>query len=112
MTIKQNTVQQQIMCRARDDEAFRQEMLSHPRAALFRHLGISLPAGVQLHVHEDTARDVHLVLPAQEGAGGLQDLSDAELEQVSGGQATAPVQDEDELALAFGNVLHSVVYPR
>jgi hypothetical protein len=110
MATEQNSLQQQIMRRAMNDEAFRQELLSNPRYVLVQKLGISVPEGVKIHVHEDSASDLHLVLPVKAGAGGLQELSDTDLEQVTGGQG-AGSQDQDEIALAFGNLNHSITYP-
>jgi hypothetical protein len=84
MTEQQTTLQQQIMARAMKDEAFRQQLLSNPKAVLERELGITLPQGVIVQVHEDTPTIVHLVLPPAR-SGQPQELSDAELEQASGG---------------------------
>jgi hypothetical protein len=98
MTEQQKTLQQQIMARAMKDEAFRQELLSDPKETLERELGITLPQGVTIQVHEDTPTTIHLLLPAQAQVSGVQELSDAELEQAVGGAsgdrtncATGPV---------------------
>jgi hypothetical protein len=82
---QQNPIQEQIIARAMKDEAFRQELLSHPKAALERELGINVPAGVTIKVYQDTPTTLHLVLPRQASSAAGADLSDAELEQATGG---------------------------
>jgi hypothetical protein len=79
------TMQDQITARAMKDETFRQQLLSNPRQTLERELGITLPTNVTVLVHEETANTILLVLPSHSQAGGLVDLSDAELEQTIGG---------------------------
>ncbi|SRR5205809_3535016 len=99
---EQNTLQQQIMARAMKDEAFRQELLANPKAVLERELGITLPRGVSVQVHEDTATILHLVLPMKPPAGESQELSDAELEQAADSmQGAAPVTPRCSSATAY-----------
>ncbi len=80
-----NTIQEQIMARAMKDETFRQVLLSNPRETLERELGITLPAGINVQVHEDTPTTIHLVLPMQPLTGEPQELSDKDLERAVGG---------------------------
>src|SRR3984893_12661978 len=87
---EQNVTQQQIIARAMKDEAFRQRLLSNPKETLERELGTTLPQGVTIQVHEDTPAILHLVLPIKQPLGAMQELSDAELEQVSGGHSAPP----------------------
>ena len=68
-----------VLARSRDDEAFRAELLGDPHTALEREFGIHLPNGINVHVHEDTTRDVHLVVPTKDR------MSDEELAAISGG---------------------------
>ena len=89
MTQQQNTLQQQVMDRAMKDEAFRQELLNNPKGTLERELGLALPAGVTIQVHENTPTTVHLVLPMLPASGELRELSDTELETVVGGAAAS-----------------------
>ena len=51
-----------------------------------------MPADVAIQVHEESATTLHLVLPAQRESN-LQELSDEELEQVSGGAGTDGVRN-------------------
>ena len=69
MTEQQNTLQQQVIARAMKDEAFRQQLLSNPKETLQSKLGITLPVGVSVHVHENTPTNLHLVLPAKTQTG-------------------------------------------
>ena len=94
MTEQQTTLQQQIISKAMKDEAFRQRLLDNPRQTLERELGITLPTSVTVLVHEETAHTLHLVLPSKAQAGGLVDLSDAELEQSVGGGGTNTIQTQ------------------
>jgi hypothetical protein len=52
-----------------------------PRAALEAEFGIPIPSDVTIHVHQDSLTDLHLVIPADR-----EELSDVELEMVSGGE--------------------------
>jgi len=83
---EQNTLQEQITAKAMKEEAFRQRLLSNPKETLERDLGILLPQGVTVQVHEDTPTTINLVLPMRPPTGEPQELSDAELEQAVGGQ--------------------------
>jgi hypothetical protein len=82
--LQQNSIQEQVIVRAMKDEAFRQELLSSPKRVLERELGITLPQGVTIQIHEDTSTTRHLVLPEKVPTDALGELSDAELEQAAG----------------------------
>lgn len=81
----QKTLQEQISARAMKDETFRQQLLNNPKETLERELGITLPEGVIVQVHEDTPTTLHLVLPAKTQQSPVYELSDAELELAVGG---------------------------
>ena len=61
------------------DEAFRARLLSDPKAAIEEELGLTIPAGFTLRVHEDVPNTSHLVLPP------LAALDESALEQAAGG---------------------------
>jgi hypothetical protein len=86
MSTELPSVQEQIITKAMKDETFRQRLLSNPRETLERELGITLPRGVGVQVHENTPTIRHLVLPMKPPVGEAVELSDAQLEQVAGGQ--------------------------
>jgi len=82
---QQTSIQEQLIAKAMKDETFRQELLSNPKVAIERTLGISIPAGVTIAVHQDTPTTFHLVLPVKATSPAWTELSDAELEQATGG---------------------------
>ncbi len=69
------------MAKSLVDSGFRQRLIDEPVATLRDDLGVSLPDGFTLHVHEDDgASSAHIVLPPRG------DLTVEELEQVAGGK--------------------------
>jgi hypothetical protein len=80
----QNTVPK-IMAKAMHDAAFRQQLLSHPRATLEGALGVTLPPDLTIQVHEDTPTAIHLVLPSSALRGDTGALAEATLGAVAGG---------------------------
>ena len=77
-----------LIARAWKDEAFRQELLSDPKAVVERelrrqHPDARLPEHVQLHVLEETPTTRYLVLPANPVVESGEALSDADLAQVA-----------------------------
>jgi hypothetical protein len=54
---------QKIILRAWEDEAFKQELLADPRGCIERELGVQLPDGFQIFIHEQTPTTLHLILP-------------------------------------------------
>jgi hypothetical protein len=54
---------QTIITRTWHDEAFKQELLAHPRQTIERELGVVLPEGVEVFIHEQTPTQIHLILP-------------------------------------------------
>jgi Nitrile hydratase, alpha chain len=89
-----------IVSKAGQDNDFRKRLLADP-AAVLKENGVQVPPGLEFRVVENTAGVANLVLPAgvpvaateQEPGGALiaaadpssAELSDEELEQVSGG---------------------------
>src|SRR5262245_29466245 len=74
----------QVGARAWSDEAFKQRLLSDPRAVL-AEAGLPVPATLQVQVHEVTPTHLHLVLPPPPLGRAGEQLSEAELDQVAGG---------------------------
>jgi hypothetical protein len=63
-----------LIKRAWQDADFKRQLLSDPRATLEGALGVSLPAGLNIHIHEQTRTDLHLVLPMPpEAPDGMSD---------------------------------------
>jgi hypothetical protein len=53
---------QRIAANALGDDAYRQRLVSDPHTVL-KEEGLTVPDGVQVTIHENTADHVHLVLP-------------------------------------------------
>jgi hypothetical protein len=75
----------QLIERAWQDEAFRQELLCNPKAVLEAELGNKLPQDLQITVLEETPTLNYLVLPANPDRLTEQELSAEELDLVAGG---------------------------
>jgi hypothetical protein len=70
-----------ILARAGSDPALRAQLVAGGARAL-RALGVGIPDGITVTIIEDSATVRHFVIPAPEGTG---ELSDTDLEKVSGG---------------------------
>ena len=76
-----------LILRAWKDDAFRRELLSDPKAAIAKVAGRRLPDDVEVVVHEETAKTIHLCLP-EKPATALRrgaELSDDDLGAVAAG---------------------------
>ena len=69
----------QILTKAAEDGEFRTRLLTDPRATISTELGMTIPEGFDVAVHEDSGTTAHLVLPPSPA------LTEAELEMVAGG---------------------------
>ena len=49
--------------RAVEDEDFRARLLADPKAVIEEELDLSIPDGFNVHIHEENATNVHMVLP-------------------------------------------------
>lgn len=80
-----------LMIKAAKDEAFREALLADPKAALEAHLGTRLPEELTVKVITNTPRELTLVIPPKM----TDELSDAQLEGVAGGQRDLTETDAD-----------------
>ena len=69
-----------LLEKAQSDSAFRAALLSDTRATVEKEIGFAMPAGFEMHVHEETATCAHMVLPRMTGR-----LETDELQAVTGG---------------------------
>jgi Nitrile hydratase, alpha chain len=74
----------QLVSQAGRDATFRSRLLAEP-ATVAREFGLQVPADVELRVVENTPRVLHLTLPPLETDGQPRELSDTELNEVTGG---------------------------
>ena len=75
-------MRERLIAKADADEAFRARLLSDPKAAINEELGLAIPPGFTIKVHEEAADTSHLVLPP------LAALGEADLQQVAGGRGS------------------------
>ena len=76
--LSENEARQHLAKKALENDEFRSRLMTDPKGTLKQEIGISLPENVTLHVHSESATDIHMVLPRT-------DLTREELEQVRGG---------------------------
>jgi len=77
-----STLQQDLMLKAAQDEAFREALLSNPKETLAQFLGTELPAELKVTVVQNTPTELTLVIPPKMS----DELDDADLEAVAGGR--------------------------
>ena len=77
----QNAAFGKVIAKSWSDEAYKEKLLSDPRSAL-ADVGVDLPEGVEITIAEQTADNVHIVLPPKPEGGAL---SAEALQSVSGG---------------------------
>ena len=68
-----------IVARATDDPDFRTRLLTDPKGAVAEELDVSIPEGMCIQVHEESASSSHLVLPPAVS------LSESDLQAATGG---------------------------
>lgn len=70
-----------VVARAWADDGFKTRLITDP-AGVAREEGFEFPEGAKVTVHENSAKEFHVVLPAKPEA---RDLSEEELDSVAGG---------------------------
>ena len=73
-----NELRTHLADKAASDADFRARLLDDPEGAIGDELGVTLPAGFKVEVHEEGADVAHIVLPPSSH------LSDADLQAVAG----------------------------
>jgi hypothetical protein len=82
-------VERRIVQRSLQDDAFRQRLLSAPKAVVEEELGTRLPEGIRVRAVEESADTIYLVLPSASPLGDEGgELSELQLEAVAGGGDT------------------------
>ncbi|WPL16511.1 NHLP leader peptide domain protein [Thiorhodovibrio winogradskyi] len=72
-----------ITKRAWEDEDFRRQFVATPEAC-FAEIGVELPPGFKVRVHEEDQDHLHFVIPPRPKRD-LDALTDEELERIAGG---------------------------
>jgi len=78
-------LERQIIEKAMKDEAFRKKLIADPKYVLEQEMGMKLPNSLDIKVLEEDAQTFYLVLPQNPALSEDGELSEAELEGVSGG---------------------------
>lgn len=79
-TMTAGAMRDRLVAKVAGDAGFRARLLADPRAAVEEELGLEIPAGFTINVHEEGAGIGHLVLPP------VARLDEEDLEQVAGGR--------------------------
>lgn len=82
-------IEQRVVLRSLEDDAFRRQLLADPKGALEQELGAQLPTNVKVEAVEETPETVYLVLPARPTEIEPAELTDGELESVAGGETVS-----------------------
>jgi hypothetical protein len=77
----------QLIARASQDTALKQELLNSPNTVIQRELGISIPDEADVKVVEETDNNTYLILPVLPVDFDSEELSEEQLEAVAGGFA-------------------------
>jgi hypothetical protein len=79
------TLEEMLTRKAWEDDDFRQRFAADPKAMMAEYFGQPMPESLRVTVHEESPGDLHFVIPARPSTQVLDELSDADLEKVSGG---------------------------
>ncbi|MEH1770608.1 NHLP leader peptide family RiPP precursor [Nostoc sp.] len=78
-------IEARIIAKAWKDEAYKQELLTNPKAVIEREFGVEFPADVNVQILEENPTSLHFVLPVSP-VSIAQDLSEEQLEAIAGGK--------------------------
>ena len=73
-------IRRHLVARADGETNCRDELGKNPKGAFEKEIGVEIPEGVSIHVHQENDTDFHIVLPSDNK------LNEAQLEAMSGGQ--------------------------
>ncbi|MCW5315519.1 NHLP leader peptide family natural product precursor [Nostoc sp. KVJ3] len=80
-------IEARIIARAWKDEAYKQELLTNPKAVIEREFGVEFPTEVNVQALEENSTSLYFVLPISRVAVA-QELSEEQLEAIAGGYMT------------------------
>ena len=84
-------IEERIIAKSWQDDAFKQEILNNPKAVLSREIGQPLPDEVEIRLVEKTPNIVYLVLPMKPiTPEDDAEISKVELDALAGGIACNP----------------------
>ena len=88
LNLSQETVAAMVADLYSKNEGFRKAFDRDPKAALAEYCKQELPADMELVIHRNEDKCWHVALPSAQQLEAMQ-LSDADIENVAGGQTTA-----------------------
>ncbi len=88
--------EQKLIQHAWEDQTFKQELLSNPKAVYARESGEQLPKDFEIEVIQETTNKVYLVLPNNPAAANTNEgeLSEEALEAVAGGNCVTETNSQ------------------
>jgi hypothetical protein len=97
-------LEEKLIAKTMKDETFRKSLLENPKAAIEEETGIKLPEAINLKVVEENPSTFYLVLPPKINPGTEDELSEAELEMVSGGYGDGSSMTESGMISCLGQL--------
>lgn len=73
-----------VLQKADEDSEFRAKLLANPKATIIELTDLKIPDSIKINVVENDASNIHLIIPINPAEST--ELSDDDLEQVSGGK--------------------------
>jgi hypothetical protein len=77
-------IESHIIAQAWKNEAYKQELLSNPKAVIEREFGVKLPPEFTVQIKEESPSNLYFVLPMRPDLSAAE-LSEEQLEAVAGG---------------------------
>ena len=78
-------LEQRVIEKAMKNEEFRQQLLTSPKETLEREFGFKIPESFSINVLEEDSKTFYLLLPSKINPETADELTEADLEMVSGG---------------------------
>ena len=105
VTLTATELRERLVEKAAVDGAFRARLLDDPKAAVKAELGLAIPDGFNIKVHEERDDTGHLVLPPPAR------LAEADLEAASGGGSTTSCRQEGSIWTGYRTVCTTTYTP-
>lgn len=61
--LNRTRIERELIARAFKQKDFRQKLVDNPKSVLSKELGVSIPKEIEILVHEETPKNIHLVIP-------------------------------------------------
>ena len=74
-----------LVAKAWQDDNFKQELISNPKAVIQRETGEEISNDIQVNIVEETPNQIYFVIPSKPNVDNSEELSDEALEAVAGG---------------------------